>query len=49
MKTGDGFVVVYSITSHSSFLDAANLKDQILRVKDADYVRGFFFSLAFLN
>eukprot|EP00999_Lentomonas_sp_LEN2_P001095 NODE_2100_length_654_cov_4.316888_g2050_i0.p1 GENE.NODE_2100_length_654_cov_4.316888_g2050_i0~~NODE_2100_length_654_cov_4.316888_g2050_i0.p1 ORF type:complete len:184 (-),score=47.43 NODE_2100_length_654_cov_4.316888_g2050_i0:10-561(-) len=38
MKNGQGFVLVYSITSQSTFNDLADLREQILRVKDADKV-----------
>ena len=38
MKNGQGFVLVYSITSQSTFNDLGELRDQILRVKDADDV-----------
>lgn len=34
MKNGQGFILVYSITAQSTFNDLADLKDQILRVKD---------------
>ena len=33
MKNGQGFVLVYSITSQSTFSDLQDLKEQILRVK----------------
>lgn len=38
MKNGQGFVLVYSITSQATFGDLAELREQILRVKDADRV-----------
>ena len=38
MKNGQGFVLVYSIASQSTFNDLGELRDQILRVKDADDV-----------
>ncbi|EPZ31827.1 ras-related protein O-Krev-like protein [Rozella allomycis CSF55] len=38
MKNGQGFVLVYSITSMSTFKDLAELREQILRVKDTDKV-----------
>ena len=38
MKNGQGFILVYSITSQASFNDLADLRDQILRVKDQDDV-----------
>jgi len=39
MKNGQGFLLVYSITAQSTFNDLQDLRDQILRVKDADDVR----------
>ena len=38
MKNGQGFVLVYSITSQATFNDLIDLKEQILRVKDSDKV-----------
>lgn len=38
MKNGQGFVLVYSITSQSSFNDLGDLRDQIIRVKDTSDV-----------
>lgn len=38
MKNGQGFVLVYSITSQSTFNDLTELREQILRVKDTDKV-----------
>lgn len=38
MKNGQGFVLVYSITSQASFNDLADLREQILRVKDTEDV-----------
>jgi len=38
MRTGQGFVMVYSITSRSSFDEITTFHEQILRVKDQDYV-----------
>ncbi len=35
MKNGQGFVLVYSISSQSTFNDLLELRDQILRVKDS--------------
>ena len=35
LKNGEGFALVYSITSHSSFKELASLRDQVLLVKDA--------------
>lgn len=34
MKNGQGFVLVYSITSQATFNDLLELRDQIARVKD---------------
>merc|ERR1712065_91285 len=38
MRSGQGFVLVYSITSMSTFNDIADLRNQICRVKDSDNV-----------
>ncbi|VDN53161.1 unnamed protein product [Dracunculus medinensis] len=38
MKNGQGFVLVYSITAQSTFNDLMDLREQILRVKDAEEV-----------
>uniref|UniRef100_A0A7S4KJT7 small monomeric GTPase n=1 Tax=Paramoeba aestuarina TaxID=180227 RepID=A0A7S4KJT7_9EUKA len=38
MRCGEGFLVVYSITSRSSFEEIEGFRNQILRVKDEDYV-----------
>ncbi|KAI3649144.1 hypothetical protein MP228_006998 [Amoeboaphelidium protococcarum] len=38
MKNGQGFILVYSITSQATFNDLAELREQILRVKDTDHV-----------
>eukprot|EP00735_Rhodelphis_limneticus_P001115 TRINITY_DN11674_c0_g1::TRINITY_DN11674_c0_g1_i1::g.17487::m.17487 TRINITY_DN11674_c0_g1::TRINITY_DN11674_c0_g1_i1::g.17487 ORF type:complete len:188 (-),score=67.12,sp/P03967/RASD_DICDI/79.14/3e-102,Ras/PF00071.17/1.4e-59,Miro/PF08477.8/1.6e-18,Arf/PF00025.16/7.1e-10,GTP_EFTU/PF00009.22/7.8e-06,MMR_HSR1/PF01926.18/8.6e-05,FeoB_N/PF02421.13/0.012,Septin/PF00735.13/0.088,Septin/PF00735.13/9e+02,AAA_25/PF13481.1/0.13,AAA_25/PF13481.1/8.3e+02,ATP_bind_1/PF03029.12/84,ATP_bind_1/PF03029.12/0.35,DUF2 len=38
MRTGQGFLCVYSITSRGSFEEIASFREQILRVKDADKV-----------
>ena len=35
MKNGQGFVLVYSISSQSTFNDLLELRDQILRIKDS--------------
>ena len=35
MKNGQGFVLVYSVTAQSTFNDLSDLREQILRVKDA--------------
>lgn len=38
MKNGQGFILVYSITAQSTFNDLGDLREQILRVKDAEDV-----------
>lgn len=37
MRPGEGFLLVYSITSRSSFQELDVFYEQILRVKDKDY------------
>ena len=37
MRTGEGFLLVYSITSRQSFEEITVFQQQILRVKDKDY------------
>jgi GTPase KRas protein len=36
MRTGEGFLLVYSITSRDSFEEISTFHQQILRVKDQD-------------
>ncbi|CAL4122435.1 unnamed protein product, partial [Meganyctiphanes norvegica] len=38
MKTGEGFVLVYSITARSTFTDLQDIREHILKVKDQDSV-----------
>uniref|UniRef100_A0A914DKC6 Uncharacterized protein n=1 Tax=Acrobeloides nanus TaxID=290746 RepID=A0A914DKC6_9BILA len=38
IKNGQGFVVVYSITSQQTFHDIKTMRDQIIRVKGTDQV-----------
>jgi len=38
MRTGQGFLCVYSITNRGSFEEISNFREQILRVKDAEKV-----------
>jgi len=38
MRTGQGFLCVYAITSRTSFEEVSSFREQILRVKDADKV-----------
>jgi Ras-related protein Rap-2C len=40
IKNGQGFVVVYSITSQQTFQDVRHMKDQIVRVKSGSYSGG---------
>ena len=44
MKNGQGFVLAYSITSLATFNDLLELREQILRVKDTEKVKVFFFN-----
>lgn len=37
MRTGEGFLLVYSMTSRQSFEEIITFQQQILRVKDRDY------------
>lgn len=37
MRTGEGFLLVYSIASRTSFEEIQQFQQQILRVKDKDY------------
>jgi GTPase SAR1 family protein len=36
MRTGEGFILVYSITSRNSFEEISTFREQILRAKDQD-------------
>ncbi|KAI2617154.1 ras-domain-containing protein [Hypoxylon sp. NC1633] len=38
MKTGQGFLLVFSITSNSSLAELAGLRDEIIRIKDDENV-----------
>ena len=38
MKTGQGFLLVFSITSASSLAELAGLRDEIIRIKDDEKV-----------
>ena len=38
MKNGQGFVLVYSITSQASFRDVSDIREQVTRVKNRDDV-----------
>jgi len=37
MRTGEGFLLIYSITSRESFDEISSLRSTILRVRDKDY------------
>jgi GTPase KRas protein len=37
MRTGKGFLVVYDVTSRTSFEEVPNFREQIYRVKDKDF------------
>lgn len=45
IKNGQGFVVCYSLTNHQTFQDIKTMKEQIVRVKGTDKVRGLNLSL----
>lgn len=36
MRKGDGFLLVFSVDSQSSFQEVIQFQEQILRIKDAD-------------
>jgi hypothetical protein len=36
MKSGDGFVLVFSLTSLDTLQELTSLRDQIVRLKEAD-------------
>lgn len=36
MRSGEGFLLVYSLTDHASFAEISKFQKQILRVKDRD-------------
>jgi Ras-related protein Rap-1B len=38
MKTGQGFLLVFSITSQSSLSELSELREQIIRIKDDENV-----------
>mmetsp|Transcript_24882 Transcript_24882/g.31669 ORF Transcript_24882/g.31669 Transcript_24882/m.31669 type:complete len:87 (+) Transcript_24882:253-513(+) len=44
MKTGEGFVLVYSITTNTSFEAAGKLRTQILRIKEETPDVSYFLS-----
>jgi GTPase SAR1 family protein len=41
MKNGDGFLLLYSVTSRASLKEIISLRDSILRVKNMASVRSF--------
>jgi small GTP-binding protein len=38
MKNGQAFIIIYSIIARSTFNDAADMRELILRIKDTDFV-----------
>lgn len=38
MKTGQGFLLVFSITSHSSLQELDGLREEIIRIKDDENI-----------
>ena len=40
MRTGDGFLIVYSVTDRRSFINVKNFYTQVLRVKDRQVLFG---------
>ena len=38
MKNGEGFLMVYSITSQATFSDLKEIKDKLIRIKDDNRV-----------
>lgn len=38
IRNGDGFVILYSITSNSSFLEISPIREQIYRILDRDFI-----------
>jgi len=49
MKNGQGFILVFSITSQATFNDLMELRDQILRVKDSEKVNIYLFIFIWVN
>jgi len=38
MKSGEGFILIYSVTAHSTFFEIATIHEQLLRVKEVESV-----------
>jgi len=38
MRTGDGYLIVYSVTDRRSFVNVKNFYTQVLRVKDRQVI-----------
>ena len=38
IKSGKGFLLVYSVTDENSLKELLALREQVLRIKDSDYV-----------
>lgn len=48
MKSGDGFVLVFSVTSMETLNELSSLRDQILRLKEVDGLHAVrFFMVAY--
>jgi len=41
MRTGDGYLMVYSVTDRRSFVNVKNFYTQVLRVKDRQVISSF--------
>lgn len=48
MKNGQGFVLVFSITSQVTLTDLDEIREQIIRVKGSDNVRSSFIYLSII-
>ncbi|CAO3701481.1 unnamed protein product [Rhizopus microsporus] len=48
MKNGQGFVLVFSITSQVTLTDLDEIREQIIRVKGSDNVRSSFICLSII-
>jgi Ras-related protein Rap-1A/Ras-related protein Rap-1B len=49
MKNGQGFLLVYSITSNVTFNDLLELREQIVKVKDGENVYNKIFKFKGIN
>lgn len=46
MRTGDGYLIVYSVTDRRSFVSVKNFYTQLLRVKDRQVLQNCSLDLA---